>query len=181
MSIYDVEEHPWLLTEKSFLKKTIKADKKILGICLGAQLIADTLGGSVVRNPFKEIGWFPVRLTRECAAHPLLSGIPEMFTPFHWHGETFPIPPGATRIAYSNACNNQGFIFDNRIIGLQFHLETTPDSLHALLTNCAAELQVDEYVQDSIELQEGTVKNSNQANAIMEQLFCNLTGVAYVV
>lgn len=181
MNIYDIQQYPWLSTEKIFLKKAINADKKILGICLGAQIIADTLGGSVMPNPLKEIGWFPVRLTRECAAHTLLSGIPEMFTPFHWHGNTFPIPPGATRIAYSNACNNQGFIFDNRIVGLQFHLETTPDSLNALLTNCADELQVDEYVQDSIELQAGTVKNSTQANAIMEKLFCNLSGVASVV
>jgi len=135
MGIYDHEDHPWLIAEKKLIRAAIDANKTVLGICLGAQLIADVLGAKVYPGPQKEIGWFPIR--RSAGAPEWL---PEELTVFHWHGDTFDIPNGATRLAASVACENQGFIYNNRVVALQFHLETTPESMEALIENCADEL-----------------------------------------
>ena len=135
MGIHDHGEYPWLVEEKEFIKAAIDAGKTVLGICLGAQLITDVLGAKVYAGPQKEIGWFPIR--RSAEAPELL---PEELTVFHWHGDTFEIPAGATRLASSEACANQGFIYNDRVVGLQFHLETTPASMEALVENCGIEL-----------------------------------------
>jgi GMP synthase-like glutamine amidotransferase len=135
MGIYDLDEHPWLAAEKKFIKSSIDAGKTVLGICLGAQLIADVLGAKVYPGPQKEIGWFPIRRAENA---PEL--IPAELTAFHWHGDTFDLPLGTIRIASSKACRNQGFVYDNRVVALQFHLETTPESMEALIEHCAGEL-----------------------------------------
>ncbi len=132
MGIYDHVDHPWLVAEKQLIKNAIEAEKTVLGICLGAQLIADVLGAKVYAGPQKEIGWFPIQ--------GLNSFLPKTLTAFHWHGDTFEIPEGASRLASSEACKNQGFIYNDRIVALQFHLETTPESMEALIENCAGEL-----------------------------------------
>ncbi len=116
--------------------------KAVLGICLGAQLIADVLGGPVTKNGQHEIGWYPVDLTEAGRAEPLFAGFPARFTALHWHGDTFAIPPGATHVAGSAACANQAFSLDGgRVAGLQFHLEETPVSLEVLVEHAAAELE----------------------------------------
>ena len=120
MSIHEHRDHPWLPVEKHFLTEAIRAQKPILGICLGAQLLADVLGGKVFQNPVKEIGWFPVRML-DCAAP--FGAFPERLTVMHWHGDTFTIPAGARRVAESDACANQAFIYGDRVVGLQFHIE----------------------------------------------------------
>jgi GMP synthase-like glutamine amidotransferase len=135
MGIHDHEEHPWLVDEKIFIRKAIDAGKTVLGICLGAQLIADVLGAKVYPGPQKEIGWFPIR--RAEGAPELL---PEKLTAFHWHGDTFDLPAGAIRLASSETCQNQGFVYNDRVVALQFHLETTPESMEALIENCSDEL-----------------------------------------
>jgi GMP synthase-like glutamine amidotransferase len=140
MSVHDEAACPWLAPEKAFLRQAVERGVRILGICLGAQMLAEALGGEVRRNPGPEIGWFPVELTPEGRAAPLLAGLPDRFTAFHWHGETFSIPPGAVRLARSEGCVNQAFAFGERALGLQFHLETTPASMELLIENCASEL-----------------------------------------
>lgn len=126
MNIYEHAEHPWLVAEKALIRAAIAAGRRVLGICLGAQLIADVLGGPVTRNAETEIGWFPLRLTAEGRAHPLLAGLPDVFTGFHWHGDTYALPLGALRLADSAACAQQAFAWDgSRVLGLQFHLEVT--------------------------------------------------------
>lgn len=126
MNIYEHAEHPWLAAEKALIRAAITAGRRVLGICLGAQLIADVLGGPVRRNADTEIGWFPLRLTPEGRAHPLFAGLPDVFTGFHWHGDTYALPPGAVRLAESAACAQQAYAFDgSRVLGLQFHLEVT--------------------------------------------------------
>ena len=124
MNIYEDEKYPWLSREKEFIRQAIASDKIVLGICLGAQLIADVLGGSVRRNEYREIGWFAVSLTEEGSTSPIFSVLPKSFVALHWHGDTFAIPPGAMRIAESQACANQAFI-KGKAIGLQFHLESS--------------------------------------------------------
>lgn len=126
MNIDEHERHPWLVPEKALIRAAIAAGRRVLGICLGAQLIADVLGGPVTRNAEPEIGWFPVQLTTAGRAHPLCAGWPDRFVAFHWHGDTYALPPGATRLATSEACAQQAFAWDGgRVLGLQFHLEVT--------------------------------------------------------
>lgn len=125
MNIYEHDAHPWLVAEKQLIRSAIEAQKKVLGICLGSQLIADVLGGAVTRNAHSEVGWFEVALNAEGRAHPLFAEWPERFEAFHWHGDTFAIPPGAQNLMRSEACANQGFVFGERVLGLQFHPEVT--------------------------------------------------------
>jgi GMP synthase-like glutamine amidotransferase len=120
MSIHEHRNHPWLPMEKRFLAEAVRARKPILGVCLGAQLLADVLGGKVFQNPVKEIGWFPVRMLDRSAP---FAAFPERLTVMHWHGDTFTIPEGARRVAESEACANQAFVFGDRVVGLQFHIE----------------------------------------------------------
>lgn len=141
MNIYDCAGQPWLQTEKAFIQAAIGVEKAVLGICLGAQLIADVLGEPVIKNAHPEIGWYPVELTEAGRTDPLFAGFPDSFIALHWHGDTFEIPPEATHTASSTACTNQAFSFDaGRVVGLQFHLEETPTSLAALVDNAGDEL-----------------------------------------
>jgi GMP synthase-like glutamine amidotransferase len=147
MSVNDEAELPWLAAEKALLRACVQAGKAVLGICLGAQLIASALGARVYRNPVKEIGWYPVRgvATPDGATFRLP---PEMVV-FHWHGETFDLPAGALRLAASDGCVNQAFQLGRTVIGLQFHLETTPESARELVAHCGDELVTAPYVQSA--------------------------------
>ena len=137
MGVYDTDEYPWLIQEKNFVKVAISVGKTIIGICLGAQLIAESLGAIVTPIEIREIGWLPVQLTETGISHPLLKGIPTEFTTFQWHGDGFNIPNGATHVAQSEYWGNQGFIYQTEkhkalntwIISWQCHFEVTPTSL----------------------------------------------------
>lgn len=148
MGVYDEGEFPWLKEEKEFLLAAIRAEKAILGICLGAQLLASVLGAVVQGNGQREIGWFPVF---HCPEIPeaLAALLPDGQRVFHWHGDTFAIPPGALPLCSSAACRNQAYLYGKRILGLQFHLETTPESLAGLIENCGAELVEAPWVQSA--------------------------------
>ena len=124
MSVND--DLPWLGDEMRAIRDAIDRGRPVLGICLGAQLIAKALGARVYRNPVKEIGWAPVSWTEQAAADPLFRGFSRPETVFHWHGETFDLPDGAERLAYSEACANQAFRIAGNVYGLQFHPEVTP-------------------------------------------------------
>lgn len=149
MSVHDAMEYPWLVQEKAFIDQTIKAQKPILGICLGAQLIAECLGAKVYTNNHKEIGWFPIYKIPEAEGIRCCSEWPASLTVFHWHGETFEIPNGAVRLAGSQACVNQGFALGDHIIGLQFHLESTRDSVTRLIAHGGDELTSNPFVQSA--------------------------------
>lgn len=148
MGVHDIETHPWLGLEKAFLREVLATGKKVLGVCLGAQLLAESLGAHVSRNREKEIGWFPVRLREEAADLALFRGWPEEFHAFHWHGDTFSIPPRALPLAASAVCANQGFLFNSRVLGLQFHLEYNPASIEAMLEHCGDEIEEGGHVQE---------------------------------
>jgi GMP synthase-like glutamine amidotransferase len=147
MNIYEETQFPWLVAEKRFLDKAIGNNHKILGICLGAQLLADVLGARVFANRHKEIGWFPVETTEIARTSRVFASFPNSIETFHWHGDTFEIPQGAKHMARSTACENQAFIYDERIVGLQFHLETTLTSAQQLIANCADEIVAAPYIQ----------------------------------
>jgi GMP synthase-like glutamine amidotransferase len=149
MSVNDESTLPWLRTEKQFIHTAIKHGVSVLGICLGAQLVASALGCRVYRNPVKEIGWFPIEAISN-------TGTTFQFPPncnvFHWHGETFDLPNGAIRLARSVVCENQAFQLNKNVIGMQFHLETTPQSAQALIENCSDELVAGKYIQSKSQL-----------------------------
>ena len=126
MSIHDEKNYPWLIEEKLFIQKAIEAGKKVLGICLGSQLIANVLGAKVEKNPIVEIGWFTVELTNEAEQTTFGKVLPRTQMVFHWHNENFQIPEGGTKLFKSEACHNQGYIIDNTIFAFQFHPEATP-------------------------------------------------------
>jgi GMP synthase (glutamine-hydrolysing) len=140
MNVYEDEAFPWLPAEKSLIDAAITGGKVVLGVCLGAQLIADVLGARVTRNETAEIGWFPVTLTAPGWQSPVFGRLPEEFTALHWHGDTFEMPPGAVHVAESAACANQGFQWGATVFGLQFHLECTAEELEALVRDNASEL-----------------------------------------
>ncbi len=152
MGVHDDLEYPWLQEEKSIIKESINAGKIVIGICLGAQLIADVMGAKVSKNVHREIGWFPIVRKITPDESPLADAFPERLDAFHWHGDTFEIPEGARPLATSEACRNQGFVYEDRVVGLQFHLETTPESAAALVHHCAKELDGSKYVQSGDEM-----------------------------
>lgn len=149
MGIYDEKDHPWLKAEKTCIDTVISAGKPVLGICLGAQLIAGVLGAKVYANTCKEIGWFPVTFSTGHIPAALAALLPEQQTVFHWHGDTFNLPENAVCFASTPATTNQAFLYGNRVIGLQYHFEVTPSSMEAMVLHGRHELITDTYVQDA--------------------------------
>lgn len=147
MGVHDEHQYSWLKKEKEFIKSSIKTGKTIIGICLGSQLLAEALGARVFPNKKKEIGWFPVAVTESGTDHPLLHGFPSSIDVLHWHGDTFNLPKDANHLFQTDICTNQAFLYNNNILGLQFHLEATPDTLNDMLTNCRDELVTDDFIQ----------------------------------
>jgi len=127
MNIYQHRDYPWLVAEKQKISRFLETGTPVLGICLGAQLLADCLGAKVTQNPFQEIGWWPLRFSD--AARTLFPDLPQEQTLFHWHGDSFSLPDGASRLASSDACPEQGFLYKNTTLALQFHPEVTPEML----------------------------------------------------
>src|SRR5690606_28697951 len=147
MNVDEHARHPWLAGEKALIRAAINAGRPVLGICLGAQLIAASLGAPVTRNAETEIGWFDVELEPAGRASPLFAGFPPRFAAFHWHGDTFAIPAGAQRLMRSEACSHQGFALGARVVGLQFHLEVTAANARAMYA--AERPPPARYVQDA--------------------------------
>ena len=173
MGIYDEHLHPWLAEEKKFIAAAVSAGKKIMGICLGAQLLACVLGEKVTRNSHREIGWFPLHIIAEASDHPIAKILATCANVFHWHGDTFALPKNAQLIASSDACKHQAFVVENRIYGFQFHLETTEVSANALIENCREDLDNSTFVQTAEEILRDKQKfiSINQAmSAIFNQL-----------
>ena len=147
MNIHEEAGYPWLVDEKRFIERAIAGGKRVLGICLGAQLVADVLGAKIYANADREIGWFPVEMTDAGLVPKVFVAFPTPLDVFHWHGDTFDIPPGAVHVARSAGCANQAFVYDERVVGLQFHMETTPASARALIVHCADEIVEGRYIQ----------------------------------
>ena len=169
MGVQDELQHPWLKKEKQFIKDAISAGKVVIGICLGAQLIAEVLGANVYKNKYREIGWFNIAANPQISRTILKDIFPPRIEVFHWHGDTFDIPNGAIPIASSEATQHQGFILDNHVLALQFHLETTSASAKALIDNCRDELDDSKYVQDENELL-AKPQRFNDINHLMSQI-----------
>jgi len=173
MSVNDENIYPWLAAEKDFLRRWIDADRPLLGVCLGAQLIANSLGARVYPNAVKEIGWFPVTAVTPLPEY-AFRFLPEQ-TVFHWHGETFDLPAGAIHLARSAGCEHQAFQVGRHVIGLQFHLETTPETAAALITNCRTELTPAPYVQDETALLAAPPEAYRAINTLVTRLLTHIS------
>ena len=169
MSVHDHEIYPWLTGEKKFILQAIDRGKIVLGICLGAQLIADVLGANVYTGSVKEIGWFPVERSPECIGLGIADRMPDKIDVFHWHGETFDLPHGATRLAGSAVYDNQAFVYQEKVVGLQFHLEATPDSVKGLIEHCADEIVAAPYIQTAAEMLSDAGRFS-EINRVMDNI-----------
>lgn len=152
MDVFDFHIHPWMEDEIAWVKEFISLDKPVLGICLGAQIIAAALGEEVYPGPNREIGWHNLQFFPSLGDFKIFKELPTSRKVFHWHGDTFNIPKGATRIAASQAFPNQGFVYNNRVVALQFHLEVTPESVRELVENCRDELVEGPHIQSEKEI-----------------------------
>lgn len=159
MSVNDVDQYPWLHKEKKYINDVINSGKKIIGICLGAQLIASALGEAVYLADEPEIGWYPVRLEKDRS--PFV---------FHWHGETFDLPKGAKLLASSAICENQIFTYGENVMAFQCHLELDKNALEAMLNNCRNDLSDDRYVMSEINIMEGYALYGERAWSEMKKI-----------
>ena len=167
MNVYEHERFPWLVTEKQYISRAIETRRFVLGICLGAQLIADCLGGRVTANAHREIGWFDVSLTPEAVGGSLLGCLPERFEAFHWHGDTFAMAPQARLLAASSACAHQAFQFDDHVLGMQFHLDYAQDSIAKMVDRCSDELTSGPFVQTDA----GVLIDREKAESLKKYLY----------
>lgn len=174
MGVYDEKKFTWLKDEKKFIREAIDSAKPVIGVCLGAQLIAEVLGAEVTKNRFREIGWFPVKKSESLKSSAFDSILPDEFEAFHWHGDTFTLPEKAKSIGSTEACANQGFIYNKKILALQFHLETTLQSASALIENCGNELDGSRYVQSRDEIV-SQINKFEKINDLMNKILDYMT------
>jgi GMP synthase-like glutamine amidotransferase len=152
MNVFDFHMHSWMQEEVEWVGDFIQSGKPVLGICLGAQIVAAALGEEVYPGPEKEIGWHKLQFLPSLGEFRIFKDLPVSRKVFHWHGDTFNIPKGATRIASSQLFPNQGFLFDHRVLALQFHLEVSPEDVKGMVENCGNELVEGEHIQTAGEI-----------------------------
>lgn len=169
MGANDEAEYPWMSAEKRFIEECMDASAVVLGICLGAQLIAEVLGSDIYPARYNEVGWYPVTVTEDGKNHSLFETWPEELEVFHWHGDTFDLPDGAIRTVESKGCENQGFVYDETVIGLQFHIELTADDIEYMLEFSADDIPRGPYVQSEDEIRD-ELKKANQLNTLAVEL-----------
>ncbi|WEK37432.1 MAG: amidotransferase [Candidatus Pseudobacter hemicellulosilyticus] len=154
MGVYDETQFPWLKAEKAFIRTVINAGKKVLGVCLGSQLVAEVLDARVYPNTQKEIGWWPLQVLPAAAGTPT-AGWPSEITVFHWHGDTFDLPAGADHLFRTDACPHQGYLVNNQVAGFQFHMEVGAPEVQHMILHCGQELVPGAFIQDPASLEKG--------------------------
>lgn len=151
-STMELDKYPYLRDEVALIQQAINNKKIVLGICLGAQLITESLGAKTEPSPNKEIGIFPVQLTHEGEQDPIFGFFPKIFDVMHWHNDMPAIPAGAILLAASNGCPRQAIRYGDRVYALQFHMEMTKELVQNMITNCPNDLKPGNYIQDELQL-----------------------------
>jgi GMP synthase-like glutamine amidotransferase len=162
MGVNEEDKFEWLKEEKRFIKDVIAADKIVLGICLGSQLLAEALGARVYPDKEKEIGFFPVTKTTAGKTDEVFAPVPESWNVFHWHGDTFDLPEGASHLFTSAPCKQQVFR-KGKCTGIQFHPEVDTALLQSMITNERHELIKAKYVQTEEEIMSNNITEQNRA------------------
>jgi GMP synthase-like glutamine amidotransferase len=175
MAAFELHKYQWMADELRFIRECIERQKLVLGICLGSQLIAGSLGAEVFRHKQQEIGWFPVHRVNGADESKFGAIFPNEFTTFHWHSDTFEMPDGAVHLAASDGCANQAFSIEDRVIGLQFHLEIDEKTIISLI-EYNPDLKPDRYVQDATAMLE-SVSKTGECHAHLARLLDELTGL----
>lgn len=165
MNVDGEKRYPWLKDEKKFIAKAIDKGKVVLGICLGAQLIADKLGAKVYKQVNEEVGFYPIYRPKEAVSNDFTQVFPVGLRAFHWHKRTFDMPYGANHIAYSECTNYQAFEFERRVFGLQFHLEVNKEAVHEMYENLW-----ESYLSDYDLEEEPYMQREQEANTHLEHL-----------
>lgn len=151
MGVYETDKYPFLADEMNLIRQMEKENLPVLGICLGAQLIAAAFGGNVAPGPAKEIGWYPVKITGDASDDPLWSRVPERnFVAFHWHGDRLELPDGAVHLASSEMTPNQAFRYGRNVWGIQFHLEVDSDLIAGMTRAFDDELQAERIPRERL-------------------------------
>ena len=156
MSVLD--ELPWLEEERELIRAFIRQGKPVFGVCLGGQQIAKALGADIFQGEYREAGWLPIRTVGSEA----IGELPQKLVVFHWHGEQFGLPEGAERLFASDVCPNQGFVYQGNVIGLQFHFESTQESIESILQNDAAFLDGSAYTQTAAKIRKQPIPAGNR-------------------
>jgi GMP synthase-like glutamine amidotransferase len=153
MNVDEEDTFPWLKPEKQFIKQAIDSGKKVIGICLGSQLISAALGSKVYPAEEKEIGFYPIQLNNNALSMSLFSHFKNPYTVFHWHGDTFDLPKSAQLIASSEACKNQAYVLGDTVLALQFHFEMNESVIEDMLHYDRQELEkIGKYIQKADEI-----------------------------
>lgn len=167
---------PWLTVERRFIGHAINERRLVLGVCLGSQILADVLGGSVARNTRREIGYYPVRLTDAGAADPLFDGFPAEAVVGHWHGDTFVLPAGVRPALSSDLTPNQAFTAeDGRVLALQCHLEWTEAAIEGMIAACHDDLTGADGVADAAAMRAGIAEHGASCRALLFGLLDRFT------
>lgn len=168
MGVNDDDSYPWLTLEKEFIESVIKLDVPVMGVCLGAQLIANVLGAPVTKNVHEEIGWFPVSRTKGLM-DARVENLPIRFDALHWHGDTFDIPDGASNFLTSDGCANQGFAYGDSTLALQFHLEMLPSNVEAIYQECGSADKSGKYIHSLSEML-APAEKFQEANHVLKNI-----------
>lgn len=179
MNVYEEEKYRFLKEEDILLKRIIDEEVPFLGICLGAQLIAKATGAQVAKNPEKEIGWYKIVLSDNGLKDDLFKDLPEVFKVFQWHGDTFGLPHGGKRLAFSELCQNQALKYGRNIYGIQFHVEVTKDMIAQWADAYKGELEsLKGIVSDKQKMLEDYAKVENDYMKQAERFYVNFFTVA---
>ncbi len=160
---------PWVAHEQALIREYVGHGRRVLGICLGSQMVASALGGRVRRNAEPEIGWHTIEQMGELKSPVVAETFPQQMTVLQWHQDTFEIPPGATHLFRSQACENQGFTIDDRVFAFQFHLEASPRTVDIFLAVSDLAKQPRPFVQSEPEIIRGKEVHLRQQTETLER------------
>lgn len=169
MGVYEAEQYPFLRGEMQLIERAIAANKPVLGVCLGSQLLAAALGARVTKGAAKEIGWFPISLTAKAQTDRVWQGVKSPLPCFHWHGDVFDMPRGAVALASSERTACQAFRYGERAYGFLMHAEVTPEIVEGMLAAFADEMRRENLQAESI--RRDTRKNLPELNATARSVF----------
>jgi GMP synthase-like glutamine amidotransferase len=171
MGVYEENQFPWMTLELDAIRKCLASSRPVLGICLGSQMLAHAAGAQVFRGALPEVGWYPIEMTAQGRLDPLLMGLPGQFEAFHWHGDTFTLPPGAGRLASSHYYPNQVFKIGSNSYGFQCHLEVTGEMVKSWASIYAKELTPQGGPNRPERIEDHLSENARSLRAIGEKVF----------